>query len=253
MDLNNKTIAVTGAGRGIGHGIAIALAQQGANIAVLDINAEDAATSAAACEKQGIKANAYVCNVADEESVEACFANIRKDFDALHGLVNNAGIARDATLVKTKDGQVVGKMSLAQWQSVIDVNLTGTFLCAREAAALMIESQVEEGAIVNISSVARAGNYGLSNYSASKAGVATLAEVWAKELARYNIRTGVVAPGIIDTDLLAATQPAARERWISGIPLKRLGDTSHIADAVRFIFENSYFTGRVVEIDGGLR
>lgn len=253
MNLKNKVVAVTGAAKGIGQGIALALAKRGANIAVIDLSLDDAETCATQLSEQGITARAYLCNIAEESQVEATFAKIVADFGALHGLVNNAGIAKDATLIKVKDGKLVSKMSLAQWQPVIDVNLTGTFLCGREAAAAMIESGVDEGVIVNISSVAKAGNYGLSNYSSTKAAVVALAEVWAKELAKYNIRTGSVAPGIIETDLLAATQPEARERWIAGIPLKRLGQTTHIAESVAFIFENDYFTGRCIETDGGLR
>lgn len=254
MELSEKTVVVTGAGRGLGKSIAITLAEQGANIAIVDVNEADAQQAAETCENlSGTQARAYVCNVAEEHAVVDLFNQVQTDFGAIHGLVNNAGIARDALLVKAKDGKVEKKMSLDQWQAVIDVNLTGVFLCGREAAAKMIEANIEEGVIVNISSLARAGSYGLSNYSAAKAGVATLAEVWAKELARYNIRTGAVAPGVIDTDLLAATQPAAREKWIAGIPLQRLGQPEHIAKTVQFIFENSYFTGRCIDTDGGLR
>lgn len=253
MDIKDKVIVVTGSGRGIGRGIALGCARKGAKIAVVDLNIADAQETVRLCKQAGVQAKAYGCNVANESEVEKLFAEITADFQAVHGLVNNAGIARDATLVKFKDGKLENKMSLQQWQMVIDVNLTGTFLCGREAAIKMIESGVDEGVIINISSVASAGNYGLSNYSATKAGVVALAEVWARELARYNIRTGVVAPGIINTDLLAATQPAARERWISGIPLKRPGEVEHIADSVVFILENNYFTGRCIETDGGLR
>lgn len=253
MDLKDKVVVVTGAGRGLGRGIATAFAKRGTHVAVVDLNAEDGQTTVDLCAEAGTEAKYYRCDVSNEAAVIQMFDHVVRDFGRLHGLVNNAGIARDALLVKAKDKKVVNKMSLDQWQSVIDVNLTGVFLCGREAATHMIETGAEEGVIVNISSVARAGSYGLSNYSAAKSGVATLSEVWAKELAKYNIRTGSVAPGIIDTDLLAATQPAARERWISGIPLKRLGQAHHIAESVLFIFENDYFTGRCIDTDGGLR
>jgi 3-oxoacyl-[acyl-carrier protein] reductase len=136
---------------------------------------------------------------------------------------------------------------------VIDVNLTGVFLCGREAARCMLESGVEEGVIVNISSIARQGSFGQTNYAAAKAGVVAMAEVWARELARFNIRTGVVAPGTINTDMIAAMKPEARDRLVSSVPLKRLGEPEHIARSVQFIFENDYFTGRVIETDGGLR
>ncbi|OUS24750.1 3-oxoacyl-ACP reductase [Gammaproteobacteria bacterium 45_16_T64] len=253
MNLQDKVVAVTGAGKGLGRAIAVRLAKQGACVAVVDIDDSHSATTVQQCLDVGGRAKSYRANVANESEVIQLFTDIVADYGTLHGVVNNAGIARDALLVKARNGKVEKKMTLQQWQSVIDVNLTGVFLCGREAAAAMIEAGVEEGVIVNISSVARSGSYGLSNYSATKAGVVTLAEVWAKELSRYNIRTGSVAPGIIDTELLAATQPEARERWISGIPLKRLGDVDHIAQSVQFIFENSYFTGRCIETDGGLR
>ena len=106
---------------------------------------------------------------------------------------------------------------------------------------------------MNISSLARHGSFGQSNYSAAKAGVAAMAETWAKELARFNIRTGAIAPGTINTDMIAAMKPEARERLIKAVPLRRIGETKHIARAAQFIFENDYFTGRVVEVDGGLR
>lgn len=253
MDLQNKVVVVTGAGRGLGRGISTALAERGAKVAVIDLNSEDGNTTVELCKALGSDAKYYQCNVSVEDEVIQMFDAVAQDFGQVHGLVNNAGIARDALLVKAKDNKVINKMSLQQWQSVVDVNLTGVFLCSREAACRMIETGAEEGVIVNISSVARAGSYGLSNYSATKSGVTTLAEVWAKELSKHNIRTGSVAPGIIDTDLLAATQPAARDRWIAGIPLQRLGQPHHIANSVVFIFENDYFTGRCIDTDGGLR
>jgi len=253
MIVKEKVIVITGAGRGLGRSMAISFAQKGANVAAVDLNQTELDATVSACHSEGASVKSYICDVTQEDQVEDLFNSVVEDFGTLHGLVNNAGIARDGLLVKAKGGHVEKKMSLKQWQDVIDVNLTGTFLCGREAAVKMIECNVDEGVIVNISSVAKAGNYGLTNYSATKAGVATMAEVWAKELARYNIRTGSVAPGIINTELLAATQPAARERWISGIPLRRIGEAEHIANSVTFIFENTYFTGRCIETDGGLR
>jgi len=166
--------------------------------------------------------------------------------------INNAGIVRDALLVKVKDGQVVSKMTLAQWQAVIDVNLTGVFLCAREAAQRMINLAVG-GVIVNVSSISRAGNAGQTNYSAAKAGVAAMTVVWAKELARYGIRVGAVAPGFIRTPMVAAMKPDALAKMTSPIPLGRLGEPEEIAHAVGFIFENDLFTGRCLEVDAGLR
>jgi len=143
-------------------------------------------------------------------------------------------------------------MSLEQWQSVIDVNLTGVFLCGREAAAQMVEAG-NEGVIVNISSISRAGNMGQSNYAACKAGVVALTTTWARELARHGIRVGAVAPGFIETEMTASMRQDMLDKLTSGVPLKRLGQPENIAQSVQFIFENDYFTGRVIECDGGLR
>src|SRR5215475_351317 len=206
----------------------------------------------AGCAQLGVTARSYVANVTSEESVVATLDQVVREFGRLDGLINNAGIVRDAMLVKVKDGQVVGKMSLEQWQEVIDVNLTGVFLCAREAAQRMI-GQRGGGVIVNISSISRAGNAGQTNYSAAKAGVAAMTVVWAKELARYGIRVGAVAPGFIRTPMVAGMKPDALARMTAPIPLGRLGEPEEIAHAVGFIFENDLFTGRCLEVDAGLR
>ena len=179
-------------------------------------------------------------------------AGISAEFGRLDGLVNNAGILRDALLVKVKDGAIVGRMSIEQWNAVIAVNLTGVFLCGREAAAHMIE-RGNGGVIVNISSISRSGNAGQSNYSAAKAGVASMTVVWAQELARYGIRVGTVAPGFTRTDILAAMRPELLERATASVPLRRPATPEEIAHAVTFIFENDYFTGRCLEVDGGMR
>jgi 3-oxoacyl-[acyl-carrier protein] reductase len=143
-------------------------------------------------------------------------------------------------------------MSLSQWQAVIDVNLTGVFLCGREAAERMV-GLGNGGVIINISSISRHGNVGQSNYTAAKAGVASLAVVWARELARYGIRVGAIAPGFTHTSILEAMKPEILEKMIAPVPLGRLGEPAEIAHAARFIFENDFFTGRVIDLDGGLR
>ena len=252
MELKDKVVVITGSGRGLGRGMALAFADKGANVAVVDLNEADIAETVSLLEAKGVKAKGYAVNVAKDDEVEKLFSDVVADFGTLSGVVNNAGITRDGLLVKAKDGEIT-KMSTQQWQMVIDVNLTGVFLCAREAAAKMIELGVEEGVIVNISSLARHGSFGQTNYSAAKSGVVAMTEVWAKELARYNIRTGAIAPGTINTDMIAAMKAEARDRLDGAVPLKRLGEPSNIAKAATFIFENDYFTGRVVEVDGGLR
>ena len=251
MQLQDKVIIITGGGQGLGRAMAEHLAAKGAKLALVDLNQERLDETVGLCQAAGSEARAYICNVANEEQVVATVAQIAEDFGAIHGLVNNAGIIRDGLTIKVKDGEL-SKMSLAQWQAVIDVNLTGVFLCTREVAAKMIE-QKTQGAIVNISSISRAGNMGQANYSAAKAGVAADTVVWAKELARHGIRVGCVAPGFIETEILAAMKPEALEKMTAGIPLRRLGKPQEIAHSVAYILENDYFTGRVLELDGGLR
>lgn len=252
MDMKQKAIAITGAARGIGRALAEAFAAAGAHLALIDLDAGDLADTQAACARHGVTARSYAANVAAEADVVGVFERIATDFGRLDGLVNNAGILRDALLVKARDGSIAGKMSLAQWQAVIDVNLTGVFLCGREAAERMIRCG-NGGVIVNISSISRAGNIGQTNYAAAKAGVAAMTVVWARELARHGIRVGAIAPGVIRTAILEAMRPDVLERLVTPVPLQRLGTVGEIAHAARFIFENDYFTGRVLELDGGLR
>jgi len=252
MDLRNKTVVVTGAGRGIGRAIARQLAEHGANVALFDLNDSDLEETVGLCGAPAVRARAYRVNVADEGNVSAAMTSVVADFGRLDGLVNNAGIVRDGLLVKVKDGVPVERMTLDQWNAVIGVNLTGVFLCAREAAAHMIECG-NGGVIVNISSISRAGNAGQTNYSAAKSGVESMGVVWAKELARYGIRVGSVAPGFTHTEILAAMRPEILDKLTAPVPLKRLGQPEEIAHAVRFIFENDFFTGRCLDVDGGLR
>jgi len=253
MDLQDKTIAITGGARGLGAAMARRLAQLGCKIALIDLDEAGLQKTSAECAQAGSsKVVTYTANVASEPEVETLFNSIATDFKALHGLVNNAGITRDALTLKYKDGELVSKMSVDQWQMVIDVNLTGTFLCGREAAAKMIELDCQ-GCIINISSISRHGNMGQVNYSASKAGVQAMAVVWAKEFARYGLRAASIAPGFIGTEMVMAMKPEAREKLSGGIPLRRIGDPDEIASTVQFILENDYVSGRCFEIDGALR
>ena len=173
------------------------------------------------------------------------------DFGTLDGSINNAGVLRDSLLVKVKDGQLQ-KFPLDKWQAVIDVNLTGVFLCGREAAAQLI-SLKKPGVIVNISSIAYHGNFGQSNYSAAKAGVAAMTVLWAKELAQHNIRVGAIAPGFTATEMVVSLREEVKTKFTESIPLRRFAEPSEISDGVLFILRNDYVTGEIIEISGGVR
>ena len=251
MNLENKTIVITGGGQGLGRTMAINFAQSGANIALIDLNEALLEETVALIEEKGVTVKYYLANVSNEEQVESTFKQINEDFNGIDGLINNAGILRDGMFVKAKDGVVSKKMSLAQFQSVIDVNLTGVFLCGREAAVHMIESG-RKGVIINMSSIARGGNIGQTNYAAAKAGVVAMTTTWARELGRHGIRVGAIAPGVIRTAMTDAMKPEMRDRLVKMKPVGRLGDANEIAHTAKYIFENEFFTGRVIEVDGGL-
>jgi 3-oxoacyl-[acyl-carrier protein] reductase len=251
MNLKDKVIVITGGAQGLGLEMARMCADNGAALALIDMNAEQLDAAAAELRGLSVRVETYAANVADEASVEQTFAAIAADFGGIDGLINNAGILRDGLLLKYKDGVLTGKMPLQQFQSVIDVNLTGVFLCGREAAALMVQTG-RKGVIINMSSVARGGNMGQTNYAASKAGVVAMTVTWARELGRYGIRVGAIAPGVIRTAMTDAMKPEARDRLVAMKPVGRLGEAAEIAHTAKYIFENDFFTGRVVEIDGGI-
>ncbi len=249
MDIKGKVVAITGGAGGLGFAMAQMLAKRGARLALIDIDQDKLEH---ACALLGeVDVQGYAVDITDEEDVIATFKFILEDFGQLNVLVNNAGILFDGMLVKAKEGKVTERMSFEQFQAVINVNLTGSFLCGREAAAAMIESQ-QAGVIINMSSIARAGNIGQSNYAASKAGVAAMAVGWAKELARYSIRSVAIAPGVIDTEMTAGMKPEALQRLAKAVPVGRLGEADEIASTVCFAIENDYLNGRVIELDGGL-
>lgn len=252
MDVAANTFVVTGAARGLGLAIAQSLAAQNANVMLADMDGAALKEALGSMPKNTGKQSSIVANVTNEDDVKALFDATETELGPVSGLVNNAGILRDGMLVKVKDGQVVDRMSLDVWQSVIDVNLTGVFLCGREAAERMIVSG-QKGVIVNISSISRAGNTGQSNYAAAKAGVVALSTTWAKELARYGIRSASIAPGVFETEMVASMKPEAKERFVKLIPARRTGAVEELADAVNFIIKSDYYTGRVLELDGGLR
>jgi 3-oxoacyl-[acyl-carrier protein] reductase len=168
-------------------------------------------------------------------------------------LVNNAGILRDGLLIRQdKATGVVSVLDKAKWDAVIAVNLTGPFLCARQLAKRAVETGTRPAVVVNMSSISRAGNLGQSNYAAAKAGLVADTATWARELARFGIRVGAIAPGFIRTPMVEEMRPEMLEKLVAPVPLRRIGEPAEIWEAIRFIVRCDYFTGRVVEVDGGL-
>jgi len=252
MKLNDMKIIVTGSASGMGRHFALSLAREGAQVAACDMNEEALASLKQEAEGLPGQVVTFKTNVAVESEVIELVKGAAEAFGYVNGLVNNAGIFRDGLLVKLEKDGSVKKMSLANWQAVIDVDLTGPFLCTREVAAHMVEKGIKPGVIVSISSVSRHGNQGQSNYSAAKAGLVADTKLWSQELARYGIRTGAIAPGFIETPILQAMRPEVLEGILKGVPLRRLGHPEEIFMGVKFILECDYFTGRVLDIDGGL-
>jgi 3-oxoacyl-[acyl-carrier protein] reductase len=252
MELDGQVVVITGAAQGLGRAMAQIIAQQGAKLALVDIDCVKLKATAQLCAKAGGQVKDYTTDVTDEQSVISLFGCIHRDLGSVDGVVNNAGVTSDALLVKVQDGKVHSTMSIDAFNKVIAADLRGVFLCGREAAVHMIKSG-RGGVIVNISSISRAGNVGQSNYSAAKAGVAAMTVTWAKELARHRIRVAAIAPGFCDTRMVANIPPKILDKIISTIPLRRLARPEDIPSAVVFALQNDYYTGRVLEIDGGLR
>jgi 3-oxoacyl-[acyl-carrier protein] reductase len=252
MRLADVHAVVTGAAGGLGGCFALELLRAGARVAAGDTNA--AGLRKIASEAEELPGEVFVArlDITDEASVSEFVASAAERLGGLNALVNSAGIARDGLLVQpAQGGEETQKLPLAQWRKVVDVNLTGQFLIAREFAAHVIERDVRDAVIVNLSSIARAGNPGQSNYSASKAGLDACTRTWALELARHGIRVGGVAPGVTETGFLEGFSEEALARLKAGIPLGRLGRPEEIWQAVKFIIECDFFTGRTVEVDGG--
>jgi 3-oxoacyl-[acyl-carrier protein] reductase len=253
MKLAELKIIVTGAASGMGREFSLQLAAAGAAVAAADINEEALADLVSAASDLPGKMVPILCNVADEESVGNLIESAYEQLGGLNGLINNAGIFRDGLLVKKdRETGAIKKMSLKNWNAVIGVDLTGPFLCTRDFAAKIIESGTKGAVVVNISSVARHGNIGQSNYSAAKAGLIADTKLWALELARYGVRTGAVAPGFVNTPILQGMRPEVLEGMLKAVPLRRAAEPEEIWMAVKFIIECDYFTGRCIDVDGGI-
>jgi 3-oxoacyl-[acyl-carrier protein] reductase len=245
MNLQGKTALVTGASRGIGKGIALALAKAGANIAFTFVSSvEKARAFEAELKALGIKATGYQSNAAEFAEAEKLVDEIVKEFGSLDVLVNNAGITRDTLMMR---------MSEQQWDEVLDTNLKSAFAMTKAAMKPMMKAK--SGSIINITSVVGiTGNAGQANYAASKAGMIGLTKSVAKELGSRNIRCNAIAPGFIETEMTEALSAEVKADWIKGIPLKRGGSTEDVANCVLFLASDAaaYISGQTINVCGGM-
>jgi 3-oxoacyl-[acyl-carrier protein] reductase len=252
VKLSELKIVVTGAAQGMGRHFALRLAEAGAHVAAGDVNTDGLASLEAEGKATAGKVVTRRLDVSSEADVVDFVAWSKSTLGGLNGLVNNAGILRDGLLVK-KDrntGEIV-KLGTDAWNAVIGVNLTGATLMVREVVAEMAKSG-DKGVIVNMSSIARHGNRGQSNYSAAKAALAANTKTWSLEFAPFGIRVGAVAPGMIETPMTQGMNQKARDHWVSSIPVGRIGLPEDIWVAVKFVLECDYFNGRTIDVDGGL-
>jgi len=243
--LNGKTAIITGASRGIGHGIALAFAKQGANVAFTYLSSDEKAhaleTELAAF---GIKAKGYKSDAANFKAAEELVNNVVAEFGTVDILVNNAGITRDTLLMR---------MSEQQWDEVINANLKSVFNLTKAVTKPMLKAK--KGSIINMSSVVGIkGNAGQSNYAASKAGIIGFTKSIALELGSRNIRSNAIAPGFIETEMTAALDEKVIQQWRDGIPLKRGGSVDDVANATIFLASDmsAYITGQTINVCGGM-
>lgn len=243
MRLKDKVAIVTGAGRGIGLVTAQTFAREGAKVALCDLDLPEVQAAAEEIRKSGGQVLAIQANTSKTESVKELLDKVVAEFGRVDILVNNAGIIRDKQLLKMEE---------AEFDAVIDVNLKGVYLCARHVAEVMAANG--GGVILNASSVvALYGNFGQTNYVASKAGVIGMTKVWARELGRKGIRVNAVAPGFIETRMTEGIPDKVMEKLVEKVPLGRMGKPQDIANAYLWLAsdESSYVTGHVLSVDGG--
>jgi 3-oxoacyl-[acyl-carrier protein] reductase len=244
MRLNGKVAVITGAGQGIGAATAIKFAQEGAVCVVCDVNADAVSSVVRACQEMGAQSVGITANVTDRESIAKMVRLVLSQFGRIDILVNNAGITRDARLQK---------MTLSQFDDVIDVNLRGVFNATQAVADTMINQG--SGVILNASSVVGIhGNFGQTNYAASKFGVIGFTKTWSRELGPKGIRVNAVAPGFIDTPILSTMPEDVLAKMREQVPLRRLGKAEEVAGVYAFLAsdEASYINGAVIEVTGGM-
>jgi 3-oxoacyl-[acyl-carrier protein] reductase len=250
MRLEDKVALITGGAAGIGKATAQRFIEEGAKVVICDVNAE---AGTAAVEELGENAEFYQVNVMDRQAVQAWVDDVVAKYGRADVLVNNAGILRDNQLVRVKDGELVKQMSEAEFDLVIGVNLKGVFNCTQAVAPTMIRQGC--GVILNASSVVGLdGNFGQTNYVATKAGVIGMTKVWARELGRYGVRVNAVAPGFTATEILVSMPDKVLDGMRARTPLGRLGEPRDIANAYLFLAsdEASFVTGAVLRVDGGI-
>ncbi|MCY1040675.1 SDR family oxidoreductase [Corallococcus sp. bb12-1] len=246
MQLKDLKIIVTGGAQGMGAHFAQRIQEAGGQVAVGDVNEERLAELPKGIHRRKL-------DVSNEQDVIDFVSWAHGEMGGLNGLINNAGILRDALLVK-KDrttGQVK-KLSTADWNAVIGVNLTGATLMVREVVTKMVETDQRPGVVVNMSSIARHGNRGQSNYVSAKAALAANTVTWSREFAPFGIRVGAIAPGMIETPMTQGMNQKARDALVASIPVARIGLPEDIWVAVKFVIECDYFNGRTIDVDGGL-
>ncbi len=246
MNLRDMKIVVTGAAQGMGAHFARRLAEAGAQVAAGDVNE-------AGLKELPAGVHTRKLNVADEADCGAFIAWAHQTLGGVNGLINNAGILRDGLLVKKdKTTGAIQKLSAEQWNAVLAVNLTGATFMVRELVAKMAETNQRPGVIVNMSSLARYGNRGQSNYVAAKAALAANTVTWAREFAGFGVRVGAIAPGMIETPMTQGMNQKARDALVAAVPVGRVGTPEDIWQAVKFVIECDYFNGRCIDVDGGL-
>lgn len=239
--LKGKTAVVTGAAKGIGKAIALAFAEQGCNI-VLNYRSSVTEETIQEIEAQGVTCMKIQGDVSDFQFAADMMKQVKKELGSIDILVNNAGITRDMLLMRMKE---------EEFDSVIETNLKGTFNMIRHVSNIMLKQR--SGVIINMASVVGVmGNAGQANYAASKAGIIGLTKSVAKELAQRGITCNAIAPGFVETDMTAVLTEEQKEKMMEVIPLKRYGQVEDIARAAVFLAENTYITGQVLNVDGGM-
>jgi len=250
MRLKDKVAIITGGAAGIGKATAERFAEEGAKVVICDVNEE---AGQAVAQTLGPDARFYKVNVADRQAVQEWIDAVFAAYGRIDVLVNNAGILRDAALVKVKDGELVKQMPEAEFDLVISINLKGVFNCTQAVAPYMIKQG--SGVILNATSIVGLdGNFGQTNYVASKAGVIGMTKVWARELGRNNIRVNAIAPGFTATEMVMAMPEKILEGMKGRTPLGRLGQPRDIANAYLFLAsdEASFISGVTLRVDGGI-